>query len=113
MLPAKPFYLIRHGETVANVARIMAGGGSESVLTENGQNQAKTLATVIHNLEKRPTKIIHSPMVRARDTAGFINEALDLVMHEIDDLREHMVGEWEGPRKGDPFLMMQMKLNLM
>lgn len=96
MIPAKPFYLVRHGETIANVARVTAGGGTDSPLTENGKDQARGLAALIHTLEITPSEIIHSPMSRARDTANFLNGALKLAMHEIDDLREHMVGEWEG-----------------
>lgn len=96
MLPAKPFYLIRHGETEANANRIAAGGELDSPLTELGHTQAKDVANVIHTLQIKPTKVIHSPMSRARDTANHINNALKLLMHEVDDLREHVMGEWEG-----------------
>lgn len=96
MIPAKPFYLIRHGETEANAARITAGGELDSPLTAQGRAQAQKVAGVIHQLEIKPTKVVHSPMSRARDTAHFINTALKLAMHEVHDLREHVVGEWEG-----------------
>ncbi len=96
MIPAKPFYLIRHGQTEANAAHITAGGELDSPLTELGRTQARKIAAVIHRLEIMPTKVIHSPMSRARDTANFINAALKLAMHEFGDLREHIVGEWEG-----------------
>ncbi|MCB9991305.1 MAG: histidine phosphatase family protein [Rhodospirillales bacterium] len=109
-IPAKPFYLIRHGETVANVAKITAGGGTDSPLTDWGRQQAQTLGNIIHKLEIKPTKIFHSPMVRARDTASYLNKALSLAMHEINDLREHLVGEWEG----DPWedVMPKLKANI-
>lgn len=96
MIPAKPFYLVRHGETEANAARITAGGHLDSPLTDFGRQQARMLGAVVDGLDIRPTKVIHSPMVRARDTASYINSKLELLMHEIDDLREHIVGEWEG-----------------
>lgn len=96
MLPAKAFYLIRHGETHANINRISAGGGLESDLTENGINQAKALAAVINTLELKPSRIYHSPMRRATDTATYINETLGLPMTRLDDFEEHRLGEWEG-----------------
>lgn len=96
MIPAKPFYLIRHGQTEANAAHITAGGQLDTPLTETGRKQAQSVAALVHTLEIKPTRIIHSPMTRARDTAHFINAALKLAMHEISDLREHLVGEWEG-----------------
>lgn len=96
MLPAKSFYLIRHGETVANINKISAGGGLESDLTENGIQQAKTLATAIHTLDIKPSHIYHSPMRRATDTAAYINESLNLPMTRLNDFDEHRLGEWEG-----------------
>ncbi len=96
MIPAKAFYLIRHGETEANATQTTAGGHLDSPLTERGQTQAKTVGAVIDQLAIKPSRVIHSPMSRARDTANFINEGLKLNMHEVDDLREHIVGEWEG-----------------
>ena len=63
MLPAKAFYLIRHGESEANKAQIAAGGGIDSPLTEKGQQQAKDLAPLIASLEVQPT-VIRSAMQR-------------------------------------------------
>ncbi|QQS20059.1 histidine phosphatase family protein [Candidatus Saccharibacteria bacterium] len=40
---ANVFY-VRHGQSEANGARVFAGGGSDSSLTENGINQAVTVA---------------------------------------------------------------------
>ncbi len=96
MIPAKAFYLIRHGETEANASHITAGGELDTPLTRAGQQQARNIAQVIHQLEIKASKIIHSPMSRAKDTADLINDALKLAMHKVDDFREHIVGEWEG-----------------
>ena len=96
MLPAKAFYLIRHGETHANINQISAGGGLESDLSEFGINQAKALAAVINTLDIKPSHIYHSPMRRATDTATYINEHLGLPMTMLDDFEEHRFGEWEG-----------------
>ena len=103
MIPAKPFYLIRHGETEANVTHTSAGGGLDSPLTERGRGQAQKVADLIHTLEIKPTKVVHSPMIRAKDTATYINNKLSLLMDEIDDLKEHMLGEWEGQHWDEVF----------
>lgn len=94
-LPSFEFYMVRHGESEANVRQVAAGGGLDSPLTETGIQQAKTLASVIHHLPVKPSRIYHSPQIRAKHTAGYINESLKLDMVEMDNLKEHMFGDWE------------------
>ena len=97
MLPLKPFYLIRHGQSTANVRHITAGGLFDCPLTETGQQQAKTLAPLLKQaLLPMPSRIYHSTMIRARDTAQFLNEGLGLEMIPDFDLREHDMGAWDG-----------------
>lgn len=95
MLPAKRFYMIRHGQTEANAARIMAGS-IDSPLTAHGIKQAKDARDVIALLEQKPAAIFHSHLSRARDTALVINEALGVEMHEDERLAELHAGELEG-----------------
>lgn len=94
-LPPHSFYMVRHGESEANVRRVAAGGGLDSPLTQNGIQQAKLLASVIHHLPIKPSRVYHSSQMRARDTAGYLNQSLKLDMVELHDLREHMFGDWE------------------
>ena len=96
MLPQKPFYLLRHGQSEANAAHLAAGGQHDSHLTPLGHSQAKSLAKVIHHIDPKPQVMYHSPMIRAHNTAKYVNEALGLEMHSRVDLREHDLGEWEG-----------------
>jgi probable phosphoglycerate mutase len=96
MLPSRAFYLIRHGQSEANAARVAAGGSFDSPLNEVGREQARALAGVIAQLPVKPDVIYHSGMKRARETAEIINTALKLDIHERRDLREHEIGEWEG-----------------
>ncbi len=96
MIPHKAFYLIRHGETYANIAHISAGGGLDSPLTDRGHEQAMTVGRMMPGLSLMPSKVIHSSMSRARDTARHLNSAIGLEMEEMDDLKEHLLGEWEG-----------------
>jgi broad specificity phosphatase PhoE len=95
MIPKRHFYMIRHGQTEANAARIMAGS-IDSPLTEMGKSQARELHKVIETLKIKPSKIIHSQLSRARDTATIINEILNLPMIEDADYAEMHAGEWEG-----------------
>jgi broad specificity phosphatase PhoE len=95
IIPPKAFYLVRHGQSEANLKRVAAGGRLDSPLTELGINQAKELASVIHHLPVKPSRIYHSPMQRAKHTAEHINTMLKLDMVEIDPLREHFYGDWE------------------
>ena len=84
MLPAKPFYLIRHGQTEANVAGVLTGK-METPLTPRGREQAESLHKVIKTLENKPSVVIHSSLSRARDTAAIINESLNAVLYEEAD----------------------------
>lgn len=97
MLPARPFYLIRHGETVMNARRLTCGGGVDTELNEAGLAQTETAARVLAALDEplRPTLIIHSGMKRTVETTRILNEVLNLPTLADPELREHMMGEWE------------------
>ncbi len=96
MIPAIPFYLLRHGESEANIKNLAAGGGVDSPLSQLGKQQADTLAQYMLKLQIRPSKIFHSPQIRAKETAARVNKHLGLEMIEIPTLHEHSLGEWEG-----------------
>ncbi len=96
MLPAKPFYLIRHGQSMANVGHITAGGQFDSPLSPLGHQQGKTLSPYLTQLEIKPGRLYHSTMSRARDTALYLNETLKLEAIAERDLREHEMGVWDG-----------------
>lgn len=95
MLPAKRFYMIRHGQTVANARREMAGW-LDSPLTDEGRQQASEAAKIVAAAAPRPQSIFYSPLSRAHDTAAIINEALGLPMTPCADIRELHAGDWEG-----------------
>jgi broad specificity phosphatase PhoE len=87
--------LIRHGETVLNVAGI-AQGWNDSALSELGQAQVQRLADRLRSYGV--TAIFSSPLGRAMATAQFISDALSLPITQLDDLREMGYGRWEGMR---------------
>lgn len=94
-IPKKHFYMMRHGQTEANAAEIMAGS-MDSPLTELGRRQAAEARDIVATLPVKPVAVFHSPLSRARDTAMIVNEALGAPMFEDPDLAEIHAGEWEG-----------------
>ena len=89
----KRFYFMRHGETIHNNSGKMAGS-TDSPLTEKGRDQAR--ATQIKIKDLQISKIYHSPLIRAHETAILANEEKQAVLHAHDDLKEWNMGDWEG-----------------
>jgi len=88
-----PFWFLRHGETEANAADLIAGA-TDSPLTAQGVAQAKAAA---ERLTAWPlTAIYSSPLSRARDTADAVARKLGLPVTVIDGLAERRWGAWEG-----------------
>ncbi len=94
-IPSKPFYMMRHGQTEANAAQLMAGS-LDSPLTQKGREQAYQAQKIISTLQAKPAAIFHSHLSRARDTATIINEALNVEIFEDPDLAEIHAGDLEG-----------------
>jgi broad specificity phosphatase PhoE len=90
---SRQLYLIRHGETVNNVARITQGW-SDSELSDLGRRQVQRLAERLAAL--KPTALYSSPLGRAMATARIIAEATGLEIVPLDGLREMNYGKWEG-----------------
>jgi broad specificity phosphatase PhoE len=59
--------LVRHGQSAANARGVMCGR-SDPPLTDTGRRQARALATGL----PRPTRLLSSPLVRARETAALL-----------------------------------------
>lgn len=102
----KSFYMIRHGQTEANKLDI-AAGSFDSPLTDKGILQAKSAAHKISKYASEIDYITHSNLSRARDTAYFINEKMELPTYEIGDLSEQNFGKWCGM----DWSTMRMKIN--
>ena len=89
---ADRIFLIRHGETVSNVAGI-AQGWNDSELSSGGRRQVQLLAKRI--AAEKPDAIFSSPLQRAMTTAEAIRDATGLPFRTLDDLREMNYGRWE------------------
>ena len=91
-LLTRPFYFVRHGETVSNLSGTIAGWPMP--LTARGRLQAQAAAAQLTSAGV--TAIYSSALARARDTADFIAHALDLPVTVIPELAERNWGELEG-----------------
>ncbi len=92
-LPQTPFWFLRHGETDYN-ARGLSQGAIDIPLNENGRRQAKAAATLL--ADRGIVSIICSPMLRTRETAALVNEALGLPIAYEPAIREVVFGGMEG-----------------
>lgn len=90
---SRELILVRHGETMHNVARITQGW-SDSELSELGRAQVQRLAERLAAL--KPTALYSSTLGRAISTAQAIADATGLQIIPMDDLREMNYGRWEG-----------------
>ena len=86
-------FLVRHGQTVHNVAGI-AQGWTDSALSLSGQQQVARLAERF--AAEEPDAIFSSPLQRALTTAQAIARATGVAIQTLDDLREMSYGRWEG-----------------
>ena len=90
-------FVVRHGETDLNVSEL-ACGVSEAKLTEKGRMQAQALANRLQEdkAKNNITTIYVSPLKRARDTAAYIEQALQLTAIPDARLKEIDFGDFEG-----------------
>ncbi|MDD4617424.1 MAG: histidine phosphatase family protein [Alphaproteobacteria bacterium] len=94
-LPPKKFYMVRHGETEANVKGV-AAGSVDTPLTERGRSQAEGLRQILGAVSLCPTIIVHSQLSRARETARIMNASLNARLVENRDIAECSFGDWAG-----------------
>lgn len=92
-------FIVRHGESVSNVDKIISGQHDEVPLTAVGHEQAREAGRQLSGLLSGPVRIVSSPLERARDTAKHIASALGVPHGHIifePDLVERSFGSLEG-----------------
>ena len=94
-------YLVRHGETVYNIQRIIQGW-CDSPLTEEGIKQARKLKEYLKDYEFKA--IFTSSLNRAADTARILNEDRNIHFEICDELKEMHFGSLEKTPGNDEFL---------
>ncbi len=89
------FYIIRHGESEANVKKIVQGNGvGNTSLTEKGKEQAKALGDLVKNVHF--DYVYSSDLLRAIQTAKIIAIEYNLEVYPDKRLRERSQGKFEG-----------------
>lgn len=88
------FYIVRHGQSIANSQKIMQGAMIDTPLTTTGQAQAhKTAAKLSQN---NFTQVFASPLLRAAQTAQIIVPKATITYDWR--LREFDYGLWDGQK---------------
>lgn len=87
-------YLMRHGQSQANLERIFANGDDGYPLTEEGRAQVSLTAELL--ALKNIKRIYTSPILRARQSAAIVEKKLGIESIVLDEIREFSVGELEG-----------------
>jgi broad specificity phosphatase PhoE len=86
-------YFARHGESVANVLKVISNRPGVHGLTAKGREQAAGLAEALRG---RVSTVYTSPLLRAVETAAVVCGALGLPLQVTDALREYDCGDLEG-----------------
>lgn len=89
----RAFFFLRHGQTDANLRRIVAGS-QDVPLTEVGHEQARAAAFALRTCSI--TAIYSSALQRARDTAEHVAHELRLPVQVVPELGERNWGALEG-----------------
>lgn len=88
-------YIVRHGETVENLQRILQGH-MPGTLTEKGRAQVRGAAERLAKEDVAFTRIVASDLRRAMDSAAIIAEKVPLPIIPMEMLRERDWGKFTG-----------------
>lgn len=89
--------LVRHGNTFEKgQTSTYVGARTDLPLTEEGKEQAESIADYLKENTIQPDVVFHSPLLRQKDTASIIAKRLGISnLSESEDLRELDYGDWE------------------
>lgn len=97
-------YFVRHGQTYWNVENKICGV-TDIELTETGHAQAVETGKKIVEEGIKADMILHSPLIRAKETARHISEITGIPLKEEPRLIEQNFGKWESTaRNGAEFM---------
>lgn len=86
MSSMKKIYLVRHGQTNANLKRYL--GGRDELLNDTGKQQAITVGKRLQALQV--DSLLASDWPRAQQTAQCISDEINLDIETVPELGEHM-----------------------
>jgi broad specificity phosphatase PhoE len=98
-------YFVRHGESEANILRVISNRGWVHPLTEKGHQQARDLAEKLR--KAGIIKIYTSPLQRAVQTAEILSKILGVEYEITGALREFDCGIAEGRADAEAWQMWQ------
>ena len=84
-------YFVRHGETVWNREKRIAGS-TDVALTEKGREEAEERGKELEKLGLKVDRIYSSPLARAYNTALIIASHLKVEVEKDERLREQACG---------------------
>lgn len=93
------FYIVRHGESEANVQKIFQGQKINTPLTDKGKEQAKKLADELRNVQI--DVVISSDLTRAHQTAEIIANSKNLQVRLDIRFRERSMEKYDGMKTHD------------
>jgi len=96
-------YFVRHGESDANVLRVISNRNLPHGLTERGQQQVEDLAKVISRISFR--QLFSSPVLRAVQTAEILSEKFQIGFELTEALREYDCGIIEGKANAESWAL--------
>lgn len=100
------YFLMRHGESEANVRDLIVSsvisGVEEYGLTENGIAQVKRSLAHLHHEINDPI-VIASDFLRTRDTARIVAEHFEADVQMEPKLRERFFGKFDGKHRNHYF----------
>ncbi|MBY4010427.1 histidine phosphatase family protein [Rhodococcus fascians] len=85
--------LVRHGQTVSNVAKKLDTAPPGAELTELGHRQAEAYAQT--RLGNTPAVLVSSIALRAKQTAGYVERGTGVPLVVTDGIQETSAGELE------------------
>lgn len=91
----KEFYYIRHGQTDANLEKLMCGGEWDLPLNETGIEQATRAADILASRAPAFSTVCVSSMLRARQTAAIVAPSFRDKFTIMKSLREWSMGAWD------------------
>ena len=95
------FYLVRHGESLANLDRRFDATPPGEPLSPRGLAQAEMVAAWFQGRGIAPALVVSSPFRRTRQTALPLSRAEGRALLLADLLRETGVGDWDGRSSRD------------
>ena len=97
-------YFVRHGQTDANISNILAGSGTDAMLTDEGKSQALATGEALSGVDF--ASVYTSEMTRTKDTANLIlsentEKSDSLSVTSLTNLNDINWGDVEGLSAGE------------